>query len=319
MDETRAQRPGSNSAGAILASHADLAAAIERVRIYERTALPADQLAGLILAEIDGTAAADRGDGREDYPPACILTGAAGENPDDCTTHSHEAERPPAAGAAANPKIRYLARFTAEAWIRNQATEVDAAGPLEWDCTTLALAHLDYLAAAAARRHESLDDGEGVLDNDDMFKDDPGAPEWVRSWSGPFTIRVRTEPMVTVYWRAKATRAADIWYSTLAELAQDGDLTVPSLRDLISTARIVLPEPPWAGASLAEVLHDSGYEVDGSETLVVKLAVHDEEPGASSASAGCGPIAATATPPADSEGPGHNRDGSQAKGVKTVE
>jgi hypothetical protein len=286
MDETRTQPPGSNSAGAILASRAGLVAAIERVRIYERTALPADQLAGLILAELDGTAAAARGDGREDYPPTCVLTGAAGENPEDCTTHGHEEGRPPATGAAANPKIRYLARFTPEAWIRNQATEVDVAGPQEWDCTILALTHLDYLAAVAARRHESLDDGEGVLDNDDVFRDDPAAPEWVRSWTGPFTIRVRTEPMVTVYWQAQATRAADIWYSTLAELAQDGDLAVPPVRELTSTARIVLPEPAWAGASLAEILHESGYEVGGGETLVVELAVHDEEPGAARPTAG---------------------------------
>lgn len=283
MDETRAQRPGSNNADAILASRADLAAAIERVRIYERTALPADPLAGLILAELDGTAAAGRG---EDYPPTCILTGAYGENPDDCTTHAHQRGRPPAGGPATRPKIRYLAWFTPEAWVRDQAIEVDPLGPQEWDCTTLALTHLDYLAAVAARRHESLDDGEGVLDNDDMFKDDHAAPEWVRSWPGPFTIRVRTEPMVTVYWQAEATYAADIWYSTLAELAQDGDLTVPSLRDLTSTARVVLPEPAWAGASLAEVLHDSGYEVDGSETLVVELAIHDEEPGAARPIAG---------------------------------
>jgi hypothetical protein len=372
MDETRAEQPGSRHAAPILASRAGLAAAIERVRIYERTVLPADQLAGLILAELDGTAAAGRGEdstarsyvwgwcyrcgqpyegadeptcecagdppcdpdgggplsalhprrvaylarvralhympadagrtaagctcpttatgtagsARADYPPTCILTGAAGENVDDCTTHGHERGRTRVAGPAANPKIRYLARFTPEAWVRDQAIEVDAAGPQEWDCTTLALAHLDYLADVAARRRESLDDGEGVLDNDDLFKDDPDAPEWVRSWRGPFAIRVRTEPMVTVYWQAQASRAADIWYSTLADLAKDGDLTVPSLRDLTSTARIVLPEPVWAGAALAEVLHESGYEVDGSETVVVELAVHDEEPGAARLGAG---------------------------------
>jgi hypothetical protein len=182
-------------------------------------------------------------------------------------------------GPAAKPKLRYLARFTPEAWVRNQATEVDPEGPQEWDCTTYALAHLDYLAAAATRQRESLADDEGVLDNDDVFKGDPDAPEWVRSWVGPFTIRVRTEPVVTVYWQAQATRGADIPYSTLAELAHDGDLTVPPLRDLTSQPRIVLPEPAWAGAALAEVLHESGYEVDGSETLVVELAVHDEEPG----------------------------------------
>jgi hypothetical protein len=28
---------------------------------------------------------------RDDSPPTCILTGADGENPDDCTTHDHEA------------------------------------------------------------------------------------------------------------------------------------------------------------------------------------------------------------------------------------
>jgi len=284
MDETRAQQPGSNSAGAMLSSsRAGLAAAIERVRIYERTALSADQLAGLILAELDGTAGAGRG---EDYPPTCILTGAPGEDSDDCTTHGHEGDSPQVTGPATKPNIRYLARFTPEAWVRDQAIEVDPLGPQEWDCTTLALAHLDYLAAVADRRHESLDDGEGVLDNDDMFKEDPDAPEWVRSWTGPSTIRVRTEPMVTVYWQAEATRAADIWYSTLAELAQDGDLTVPPLRELTSTARIVLRESAWAGASLAEVLHESGYEVDGGETLVVELAVHDEEPGAARPTAG---------------------------------
>ena len=89
MDEARAQWPGRTSADAIVPSRADLAAAIERVRIYERTALPADQLAGLILAELDGTAAAGRG---EDDPPTCILTEAdilAGRD-EDCTTHRHE-------------------------------------------------------------------------------------------------------------------------------------------------------------------------------------------------------------------------------------
>lgn len=183
-------------------------------------------------------------------------------------------------GPAANPKIRYVARFTPEAWIRDQATEVDPQGPQEWDCTNLALARRDYLAAAAARQGESLDDGEGVLDNDDVFRDDPNAPEWVRAWTGPSTIRVRAEPVVTVYWQVQVTRASDIPYSTLLDLAEDGDLTVPPLRELTSTARIALPKPTWAGASLAEVLHDTGYEVDGSETLVVELAVHDEEPSA---------------------------------------
>ena len=31
----------------------------------------------------------------------------------------------------------------------------------------------------------------GVLDNDDLFKSDPAAPEWIRRWRGPFDIRIR--------------------------------------------------------------------------------------------------------------------------------
>jgi len=53
MNEPRPQEPGGTTATTILASRADLAAAIERVGIYERTALAPDQLAGLILAELD--------------------------------------------------------------------------------------------------------------------------------------------------------------------------------------------------------------------------------------------------------------------------
>jgi hypothetical protein len=30
----------------------------------------------------------------------------------------------------------------------------------------------------------------GVLDRDAVLKADPNAPQWVRDWRGPFTIRV---------------------------------------------------------------------------------------------------------------------------------
>ena len=189
MDEARAQWPGSTGAAAIVPSRAGLAAAIERVRIYERTALSADQLAGLLLAELDGTAAA----GREDDPPTCILTGAPGEDPDDCTTHDHE---PPESAPmpAPAPQVRYVAHFTPEAWVRGQAIEVDAEGrPQEWDCTREATEPetAAYLLRLLHDRDESLTDGWGVTDNDDRFKNDPGAPEWIREWRGPFTIRIR--------------------------------------------------------------------------------------------------------------------------------
>jgi hypothetical protein len=91
---------------------------------------------------------------------------------------------------------RYIARFQAEAWVRDQAIPVDAQGPTEWDCTGFVdEARLAYLTRLADRQGENLEDPvNGVLDSDDLFKDDPGAPEWVREWRGPFTIRMIAAP-----------------------------------------------------------------------------------------------------------------------------
>jgi transcriptional regulator with XRE-family HTH domain len=87
---------------------------------------------------------------------------------------------------------RYEARFQPEAWVNGQAIQVDPEGPTSWDCTELADGLTAYLAGCARRQGEAFDDGFGVVDNDDLFKTDPAAPEWVRAWSGPFTIRILT-------------------------------------------------------------------------------------------------------------------------------
>jgi hypothetical protein len=91
--------------------------------------------------------------------------------------------------------FRYTARFQAEAWINDCAVPVDAEGPSDWDCTAFVdEPTLAYLKRQAARQDESVDDSVfGVLDNDDVFKDDPAAPGWVREWRGPFSIRVFAE------------------------------------------------------------------------------------------------------------------------------
>jgi hypothetical protein len=51
----------------------------------------------------------------------------------------------------------------------------------------------DYLTKldAQERDDDKLDGYFGVVDNDDVFQGDPEAPEWVREWHGPFTIRIR--------------------------------------------------------------------------------------------------------------------------------
>lgn len=93
---------------------------------------------------------------------------------------------------AATMATRYIAEFRPEAWQHDQAIPVDPQGDTEWDCT-------EYLFDVCEESERTrtiiivpLDEGQDeVLDNDDVLKDDPKAPEWVRSWSGPFNIHVR--------------------------------------------------------------------------------------------------------------------------------
>jgi len=83
---------------------------------------------------------------------------------------------------------RFTARFQAEAWSGDNAIEVDPPGPDTWDCTAYALPEISYLNACISRQHATLENG--VTDTDDVFKEDPAAPEWVRQWRGPFTITI---------------------------------------------------------------------------------------------------------------------------------
>jgi hypothetical protein len=81
-----------------------------------------------------------------------------------------------------------VATFQAEAWINDYAVPVDAEGPTEWDPRP----YLD--AEWPALLPEVLADcaeGDEWADSDDVLKEDPNAPEWVRDWRGPFTITVR--------------------------------------------------------------------------------------------------------------------------------
>ena len=80
-----------------------------------------------------------------------------------------------------NPSARYTATFHPQAWIRDNAVEVDAEGETSWDCSEfLASAPADWREATLARGR----------DYDDILRDDPNAPEWVREWRGPFDTEV---------------------------------------------------------------------------------------------------------------------------------
>ena len=81
------------------------------------------------------------------------------------------------------------ARFTPEAWVRDNAVEVDPEGDVEWDVTEMFYslpADFRIVSEVAA-----MGDHDDVLDNDDVLKDDPNAPAWIRNWHGPFSIHVR--------------------------------------------------------------------------------------------------------------------------------
>lgn len=92
---------------------------------------------------------------------------------------------------------RVIATFTPQAWIRNDAIDVDAEGPTVWDASTFAEQHQDYVQRL--RQHQTAADVvDEVLDNDDVFKSDPDAPDWIRQWTGPFSIHLRfVEPTIS--------------------------------------------------------------------------------------------------------------------------
>lgn len=73
--------------------------------------------------------------------------------------------------------MRYRAEFRPQAWIRDNAVEVDPEGETEWDATEF------VLAQSPQWREATLDRGK---DYDDILRDDTNAPEWVREWRGPF-------------------------------------------------------------------------------------------------------------------------------------
>lgn len=80
--------------------------------------------------------------------------------------------------------VRYIADFSPEAWVQDNAIHVDPEGPTEWET------RFEGLTPVQRERILSHEDG---LDNDDLLKKDPAAPEWVREWRGPFSIHVREE------------------------------------------------------------------------------------------------------------------------------
>lgn len=85
---------------------------------------------------------------------------------------------------------RYTAHFDPQASVNGRIIDIDADGQQTWDCTAYAEQHRDYLAWLTSTSMWMLGATlhDGLLDTDDVFKDDPAAPQWVRDYNGPFTI-----------------------------------------------------------------------------------------------------------------------------------
>jgi len=99
-----------------------------------------------------------------------------------------------AVATAAKPCRRYRATFDPQAWINDYAVSVDPEGETAWDCTAFVTSPPDRLDGFGEAAVLAAIEADGYfLDRDDVLKDDPAAPEWVREWAGPFTITVEVE------------------------------------------------------------------------------------------------------------------------------
>jgi hypothetical protein len=84
--------------------------------------------------------------------------------------------------------MRIIARFTPEAWINDNAVEIDHDGPDTWDCTDAFEALSPEYKADLIEEMEAY--GE-ASDDFDALMGDPAAPAWVNQHQGPFSIHVR--------------------------------------------------------------------------------------------------------------------------------
>jgi len=122
---------------------------------------------------------------------------------------------------------RHKAYFQPQAWVRDEVVDVDPQGPTEWDVTDAVAADGDYWRELLERTHP--DTGTGVLDSEDRLQSDPSAPQWVRDWKGPFSIRVEED------WDRPADLVLQDWLSGEMDDPELGGATTVAVRDRTAT------------------------------------------------------------------------------------
>lgn len=116
----------------------------------------------------------------------------AGYNP---LTRGHAKEHgsfPPPEPSSPAHDTRYVARFIPQVRVDGVIKLAAPEGPREWDCTAFARRYARYLGEL--QLSQASDDTLSVVDVDEVFRNDSDAPEWVRTWRGPFTIYIREAP-----------------------------------------------------------------------------------------------------------------------------
>jgi hypothetical protein len=75
---------------------------------------------------------------------------------------------------------KVMARFQPQAWIHNNAVNVDAAGEVEFDVTP-------EILEMGRERSLTIEDDSWVSDG---FQSAKNAPQWIKNWYGPFYVEV---------------------------------------------------------------------------------------------------------------------------------
>lgn len=85
---------------------------------------------------------------------------------------------------------RVIAHFQPQAWVNDNAINVDASGETEWDITA-------EIAAMDPKRAQDIEDD---TDESDAFTGSKSAPAFVRDWSGPYYVSVADQ--IAAYFAA---------------------------------------------------------------------------------------------------------------------
>lgn len=176
---------------------------------------------------------------------------------------------------------RFVAKFIAQAWQGDEASPVSPRGPVLWEVTSLIDGERDERI-----RLEML---EGSCEAADELAMAPNAPDWVRTWVGPFEVTVnqvephQPMPLSFVAEGPLPVTADDAAVATLPESIPDSDVAYGrGFRDGLASIALALKQlqvrPRTIASALMTAVEAYGNNADVArpdvieEMLVVSLA-----------------------------------------------